>query len=87
MPPPTPSLADYRLQCMFPFQTIDIDHAGSVCVRDVYLPCDKLFKCYFLLLTCAANQTVHIELKAVFHSVKIFAHTGFLVLKIPRGKI
>ena len=34
MPPPTPALPDYRLHCIFPFQTIDIDYAGPVYVRD-----------------------------------------------------
>ena len=57
MPPPTPALPDYRLHCMFPFQTIGIDYAG-----------DELFKCYFLLITCAATRAVHIELTYDFSS-------------------
>ena len=35
MPPPTPALPDYRLHCIFPFQTVDIDYAGPAYVRDV----------------------------------------------------
>ena len=57
MPPPTPALPDYRLHCMFPFQTIGIDYAG-----------DELFKCYFLLITSAATRAVHIELTSDFSS-------------------
>ena len=57
MPPPTTPLPDYRLRCMFPFQTIGIDYAG-----------DELFKCYFLLITCAATRAVHIELTYDFSS-------------------
>ena len=33
------------------------------------------------------NYFIRCILKAVFHSVKIFARAEFLVLKIPRGKI
>ena len=51
---------------MFPFQTIDIDYAGPVYVRDVYSNCDELFKYYFLLVTCAATRAVHIELTSEF---------------------
>ena len=68
MPPPTPALHDYRLHCMFPFQTIGIDYAGPVYVRGVYSSCDELFKCYFLLITCAATRAVHIELTSDFSS-------------------
>ena len=68
MPPPTPALPDYRLHCMFPLQTIGIDYAGPVYVRDVYSHYDKLFKCYFLLITCAATRAVHIELASDFSS-------------------
>ena len=41
MPPPTPALPDYSLHCMFPLQTIGIDYAGPVYVRDVYSHYDK----------------------------------------------
>ena len=66
MPPPTPALPDYILHSMFPFQTIGIDYACPVCVKDIYSSCDKLFKCYFLLITCAATRAVHIELTSDF---------------------
>ena len=66
MPAPTPALPDYRLHCMFPFQTIGIDYAGPVYVREIYSSCDELFKCYFLLVTCAATRAVHIELTSDF---------------------
>ena len=68
MPPPTPALPEYRLHCMFPLQIIGIDYAGQVYVRDVYSSCDELFKCYFLLITCAATRAVHIELISDFTS-------------------
>ena len=47
MPPPTPALPDYRLHCIFSFQTIGIDYAGPVYVRDVYSHCElfKFFTC------------------------------------------
>ena len=61
MPLPTPTLSDCRLHCMFPFQTIGIDYAGPVYVRDVSSRCDELFTCYFLLISCAATRAVHIE--------------------------
>ena len=35
MPPRAPKLPDYRLHCMFPVQTIGIDYAGPVYVRNV----------------------------------------------------
>ena len=68
MPPPTPALPDYRLHYMFHFQTMGIDYAGPVYVRDVYSSCDELCKCYFLLITCAATRAVHIELSSDFSS-------------------
>ena len=68
MPPPTPALPDYRLHCMFPFQTIGTDYAGPLYARDVYSRSDELFKCYFLLITCAATRAVHIELTSDFSS-------------------
>ena len=68
MPPPTPALPDYRLHCMFPFQTIGIDYASPLYARDVYSRSDKLFKCYFLLITCTATRAVHIKLTSDFSS-------------------
>ena len=83
MPPTTPALPDYRLHCLFPFQIIGIDYAGPVYVRDVYSCCDELFKCYFLLITCAVTRAVHIELTSDFNSNSLilvvrrcFAHRG-----------
>ena len=34
----------------------------------VYSCCEELFKCYFLLITCAAIRAVHIELISDFSS-------------------
>ena len=70
MPPRTPALPDYRLHCMFLFQTISIviDYAGPVYVRDVYSLCDELFKCYFPLIPRAATRAVHIALTSDFSS-------------------
>ena len=68
MPPPAPALPDYRLHYMFPFQTIGIDYAGPVYVRDIYSSCDELFKYYFPLITCAATRAVDIELTSNFSS-------------------
>ena len=68
MPPPTPALPDYRLHCMIPFQTIGIDYAGPVYVKDVYSRCGELFKCYFLLITCTASRAVDIEFTSAFSS-------------------
>ena len=68
MPPPTPALPDYRLHCMIPFQTIGIDYAGPIFVKDVYSRCGELFKCYFMLITCTASRAVDIELTSAFSS-------------------
>ena len=68
MPPPTPPLPDYKLHCMVSFQTMGIDYAGPVYIRDVYSRCDELFKCYFLLITYAATRDVHDELTSDFSS-------------------
>ena len=77
MPPPTTALPDYRLCCMFPFQTIGIDYAG-----------DELFKCYFLLITCAATRAVHIELTYDFSSnLLILATSMFLLVEEQQVKL
>ena len=83
MPPPTPPLPDYKLHCIVSFQTIGIDYAGPVYIRDVYSHCDELFKCYFLLITYAATRAVHVELSSDFSSNSLilalrrcFAHQG-----------
>ena len=73
MPSPTPALPDYRLHCIFSFQTIGIDYAGSVYIRDVYSHCDELFKFYYLLITRAATQAIHIELTSNFSNLLILA--------------
>ena len=38
-------------------------------------------------LFCCFDEVFLMALKAVFHSVKIFASADFLELNIPRGKI
>ena len=68
MPAPTPAPPDYRLHCMFLFQTIGIDCAGPVYVNGIYSSCDELFKCYFLLIICAATRAICIKLTSYFSS-------------------
>ena len=50
------------------FFTEHLQVTASTYVRDVYSRCDKLFKCYFLLITCAATRAVHFELISNFSS-------------------
>ena len=66
LPPPIPSLPDYRLHCMYPFETSGIDYAGPAYGKNIYADDGTLFKCYFLLITCATTRAVHIELTSNF---------------------
>ena len=66
LPPPTPLLPDYRLHCMYPFETSGIDYAGPVYVKNIYADDGTLFKCYFLLISCATTRAVHIEVTSNF---------------------
>ena len=70
MPPSTPSLSDYRFHCMFPFQTIGVDFADLVYVRDVYSRCEEIFKCCCLLVTYAATESRILNLYLILEVIR-----------------
>ena len=64
MPPKTPSLPSFRLNCCYPFETTGIDYAGSLYVKESNDT--ELRKCYILLFTRATVRAVHLEITRVF---------------------
>ena len=70
MPPSTSPLSHYRFHCMFPFQTIGVDFADLVYVRDVYSRCEELFKCCCLLVTYAATESRILNLYLILEVIR-----------------
>ena len=53
LPPPTPDLADYRVNVsMLSFQAVGLNFAGPLYVKN-YLKTDSVIKVYIFILTCA----------------------------------
>ena len=62
LPRPLPSLPSYRVCSEYPFQSIGLDFAGPLLVKDIYLRYGNMHKAYVLLFTCATTRAVHLEL-------------------------
>ena len=62
VPPKTPSLPNFRVNCSFAFESVGVDFAGPLYVKEVYSRNENLNKCYLLLFTCATTRTLHLEI-------------------------
>ena len=60
--PAPPDLPEHRVSYEFAWQSIGIDYAGPVYVKDIYSTSPDMHKAYICLMTCAATRNVHIEL-------------------------
>ena len=56
VPPNTPSLPNFRVNCSFAFESVGVDFAGLLYVKDIYSRNENLNKCYLLLFTCATAR-------------------------------
>ena len=61
VPPKTPSLPNFRVNCSFAFESVGVDFAGPLYVKEVYSRNENLNKCYLLLFTCATTRALHLE--------------------------
>ena len=74
--PESPSLPSYRLAVEFAFETIGLDFAGPLYVKDIYSKTSpNSNKCYILLCTCATTRNVHLELTPSMHDVSVIRAT------------
>ena len=81
-PRPIADLPSYRLCSENPFDTIGIDYAGPLLVKDVYTEGRGMNISYILLFTCATTRCVHLELTpAISTPVLILALRQFLARK------
>jgi len=55
MSTPGTDLPEFRVDCGHSFQTVGLDYAGPLFLKDSS-------KVYILLLTCATSRAVHLEL-------------------------
>ena len=62
VPPKTPSLPNFRVNCSFAFEIVGVDFAGPLYVKDIYSRNEDLNKCYLLLFTCATTRALHLEI-------------------------
>ena len=62
LPPSTSKLPDYRVYFEFPFENVGLDYAGPLYTKDIYSSNKDSYKCYILILTCAATRNTHLEL-------------------------
>ena len=62
LPPPSPSLPEFRVATEFCFQTTGVDFAGPLLVKQIYDSNGMLHKAYICLYTCAASRSIHLEL-------------------------
>ena len=60
LPPPTPDLPSFRLNCDFAFQHTGLDFAGPLYIKEKCCK-DSSLKVYILLLTCATSRALHLE--------------------------
>ena len=51
VPPKTPSLPNFRVNCSFAFESVGVDFVGPLYVKDIYSRNENLNKCYLLLFT------------------------------------
>ena len=61
-PAKTPSLPTFRVNCSHSFESVGVDFAGPLFVKDVYNKTENLNKCYLLLFTCATTRALHLEI-------------------------
>ena len=64
----SPVLPKYRVCYEYPFESVGVDYAGPLFVRDIYSSSKNMNKCYILLFTCATTRCVHLELVSSFNS-------------------
>ena len=64
LPPKTPSLPSFRVNCCYPLETTGVDYAGPLYVKESNDT--ELKKCYILPFTCATFGAVHLETTRVF---------------------
>ena len=70
VPPKTPSLLNFRVNCSFAFESVGVDFVGPLYVKDIYRNKNKnkigrnknLNNCYLLLFTCATTRALHLEI-------------------------
>ena len=62
VPPKTPILPNFRVNCSFAFESVGVDFAGPLYVKDIYSRNENLSKCYLLLFTCATTRALHLEI-------------------------
>ena len=62
VPPKTPRLTNFRVNCSFALQSVGVDFAGPLYVKDIYSRNENLNTCYFLLFTCATIRALHLEI-------------------------
>ena len=61
-PPKTPRSPNFRVNCSFTFESVGVDFAKPLYVKDIYSRNDNLNKYYLLLFTCATTRALHLEI-------------------------
>ena len=62
VPPKTPSLPNFRVNCSLAFGSVGVDFAGSLYVKDIFSRNENLNKYYLLLFTCVTTRALHLEI-------------------------
>ena len=62
VPPKTPSLPNFRVNCSFAFESVGVDFVGPSYVKDIYSRNENLNKCYLLLFACITTRALHLEI-------------------------
>ena len=76
VPPQTPDLPKFRIQCNHSFENVRVDFAGPLyCKSDI----GDMRKCYILLFTCSVTRATHLELTSgLGHKSLILALRRFI---------
>ena len=82
----TPSLPNFRVTCYFTSESVGVDFAGPLYVKDIYSKNEHLSKCYLLLFTCATTRDLHLEItQDVSANALILALRRFMARRGNRG--
>ena len=60
--PKTPSLPNFRVNCSIVFESVGLNFAGPLYVKNIYSGNKNLCKYYLLLFTCETNRALYLEI-------------------------
>ena len=59
---PAAPLPKFRVEANFPYTSTGIDYLGPLTVKNIFGPCEEMYKVHIALYTCASSRAVHLDL-------------------------